>query len=188
MKPGSRALGIAESYADDSSTLAGAVVTADGRPDAFVIGRCTVGGTDLTDSIIDLFERLDREDVRLLFVAGVALAWFNILDLDAVAASTDRPVIAVTFEESGGLESAIREAFEGADRADRLERYRALPPRQPVDLDDRRLYVRSAGCPTDRARALVETYTLEEAARPEPLRVAKLTARAVDEWRTGEGR
>lgn len=187
MKPGRRALGIAESYrgTDDSgsSTLGGAVVRASRVVDDFVFGSCAVGGSDATDAIIDCWRRLDRPDVRYVFLAGVALAWYNIPDLEAIHEATERPVVAVTFEDSGGLSDAIEDAFEGAERERRLDSYRALPERRRITVDGRYLFVRSVGIEAEEADDVVAAYTHER--RPEPLRVAKRAARRVDAIRGG---
>lgn len=183
MKPGRRALGIAESYrgTDDDrakSTLAGAVVRADRTVDDFVFNTCTVGGRDATQSVIDCWRRLDRPDVRYCFLAGIAPAWYNIVDIEAVAEAIDRPVIAVSFEESDGLGDAIREAFDGDEQAGRLGAYEALPERRHLDIDGEDLFVRSVGLDTETTETVVRAYTYER--RPEPLRVAKRAARRAD--------
>lgn len=183
VKPGARALGIAESAHDaDRATLAGVVVRADRAVDGLVFGSCSVGGSDATDAIGTLADRLDREDVRYLFVGAVAPAWYNLLDLEAIAASVDRPTIAVTFEESEGLEPALREAFSGATLDARLETYRSLPPRREQRVNGERVYVRSVGIGDADAAGVVDAYT-PEGGRPEPLRVARLAARAGDSYR-----
>lgn len=181
MKPGTRVLGVAESYTGDRSTLAGVVMTVDGRVDGLCFGSCTVGGTDVTAAIVDLIDRIDREDVRAILVAGVALAWYNIVDFTRLHEATDVPVIAVTFEASDGLEEALASAFEGDVLTDRLERYRALPPRR--EFADDELFVRSVGVDREWADDLVDATTPANASRPEVLRVAKLAARAADEVR-----
>ncbi|MFB6271128.1 MAG: DUF99 domain-containing protein, partial [Halobacterium sp.] len=45
MKPGTRALGVAESYDGSTSTFAGAVVRASRVTDGFAFTSATVGGT-----------------------------------------------------------------------------------------------------------------------------------------------
>ncbi|MFP4217964.1 MAG: DUF99 family protein [Salinarchaeum sp.] len=184
MKPGRRALGIAESFThgDNESTLAGAVVRADRVVDGIATDTCTVGGTDVTAAIVRLYRRLDREDIRYVILAGVALAWYNIVDLEAVAAETDRPVIAVTFEASQGLESALQAAFEGERLADRLKRYRQLPARQPLDLNDETVYARSVELDEPETQRVLAAYT-PEGGRPEPVRVARLVARGAAQLR-----
>lgn len=179
---GRRALGLAESYrrtdADSKSTFAGAVVRADRTVDDFVFARCSVGGRDATDAAIDAWDRLDRPDVRYLFLAGVAPAWYNILDLDAIADAIDRPVLSISFEESDGLEAGIADAFEGDERARRLRAYRRLPDRNRLDLENGPLFVRSVGLDSDTAATIVDAYTFDR--RPEPLRIAKRLARRAD--------
>lgn len=181
MKHGVRALGVAESASPqaDRSTLAGAVLRADGRTDGFGLGTCTVGGTDVTQAVGDIYDRLDREDIRYVMVAGVALAWYNILDMYALQKRLQRPIISVSFEESPGLSEAIRDGVENP--APRLEIYQALPERVPVNLNDERRYVRWVGCSEDEAREVVHAFT-PGGGRPEPIRVARLLARAVNEW------
>ena len=177
MKSGVRALGVAESYRDETSTLAGAVVRADRVVDDFAFAQCTVGGDDATATVIDIYRRLDRPDVQYLFLSGIAPAWFNVFDLHAIAEAVDRPVIAVSFESSEGLESAIREAFDGQARAWRLDTYRAQPDRHEVTVDGESVFVRSVGI--DEVDDIVRAFT-PEGGRPEPLRVARLAARAAD--------
>jgi endonuclease V-like protein UPF0215 family len=178
---GARALGVAESYdADDArSVLCGAVVRADRVADGFAFDTCTVGGTDATAAVERLAVDLDREDVRHLLLAGVAPAWFNLFDLDALHESLDRPVLAVAFESSPGLEPALREAFAGEALADRLATYRSLPPRQPVETPAGRLFVRAVGLDPERAAGVVRAHVPAGSRRPEPLRVARAAARGV---------
>lgn len=189
MKPGVRALGIAESYRSETSTLAGVVSRANRVVDGFVFGRCTVGGTDATTAMIDMVDRLDRQDVRYLFVAGIAPAWYNIVDLSLLSTETGLPVVAVSFEESAGLEPALRDAFEGDELADRIERYRSLPERERVVLTDNgeqqsraetAVFVRAVGLDVAEVTRILQAFT-PEGGRPEPLRLARLAARAADQ-------
>lgn len=186
MKAGVRALGVAESYRDAESTLAGAVVRASRVVDGFAFGTCTVGGTDATPAVVSLVDRLDRADVRYLLSAGIAPAWFNLLDLPAIHDSVDRPVLSVSFEDSPGLESALRGAFDGEALADRLATYRRQPDRRPVTVNGERLFVRSVGIDDDEAADVVRGFT-PEGGRPEPLRVARLAARAADRRFVADG-
>lgn len=177
MKPGSRTLGVAVSAGDEVARLAGAVVRADGTLDGLVYGACRVGGTDATAAIVALFDRLGREDVQRLLLAGVAPAWFNLVDIGALAEAVDRPVIEVSFESSPGLEPAFRKHFSGSALAERLAVYRSLPPRHRIAVDDRDLFVRAVGVDVDRATEIVRQHT-EIGGRPEPVRVAGIAASA----------
>lgn len=185
MKPGRRALGVAESYrgkAGATSTFAGVVVRADRAVDDVVFGTCTVGGHDATDAVVDLWETLDRPDVRYVFFAGIAPAWYNLLDLNRLHEATGRPILAVAFEESSGLADALETEFEGDELRWRLDGYGSLPPRRRVSLDDETsIFVRSVGIDDGEVDRIVRAYT--HGKRPEPLRVAKRVARRADAFR-----
>jgi hypothetical protein len=178
----SRTLGIAFSDGERTSRVAGAVVRADGTLDGLAFERCAVGGLDATDAAIDLFDALGREDVRHVACAGVAPAWFNLVDLHRLHEALDRPVYAVSYEASPGLGPALREAFDGDDLDRRLRVYRSLPPRVRVDRDESDagdpLFVRAVGIDDERAAAAVRDGVREGFRRPEPLRIAALAASA----------
>jgi endonuclease V-like protein UPF0215 family len=184
VKAGARALGVAESFSrDDRSVLCGVVCRRDRVTDGFAFGSCTVGGTDATAAIESLWTTLDREDVRVVLVAGVAPAWFNVVDLSAVHDHVDRPVLSVSFEDSPGLEPALREQFSGDALDRRLRVYRDLPPRRRLDVNDETVYVRAVGTDDDAAAETVRAFT-PTGGRPEPLRVARLAARAARRFRS----
>jgi len=185
-KPGARTLGIAASDGPDRSHLGGAVVRTDRIVDDLVFGQCTTGGTDSTAGCCRLWDRLDRDDVQWLMLAGIAPAWFNIVDLSALAEHADRPVISVSFEASDGLARPLREQFDGDERDRRFAVYESLPDRQPVDLADQTVYVRAVGIADSEAADLVRAVTPAGHSRPEPLRVAHRAARAGRQWLDAE--
>jgi endonuclease V-like protein UPF0215 family len=187
VKAGARVLGIAESYANDAdrSTLAGVVYRIDRTVDGFVFGSCSVGGTDATAAIVDCWGRLDRPDVQYVVVAGIALAWYNLVDLRSVHEATDRPVAAVAFEASEGLEAGLRDAFDGDELVDRLAAYRRQPPRDRCQVNGEAAFVRSAGFDGPETAHDLVRETTPSGARPDPLRIANGAARAADAWRRG---
>jgi endonuclease V-like protein UPF0215 family len=153
--------------------------------DGFGFTDCTVGGTDATERVVDLWERVGREDVRYLFLAGVAPAWFNVLDLPAIGDAAGVPVLSVSFEASRGLEGALREQFSGDDLDARLETYRRQPAREELSVNAETVFVRSYGLGEDTEPGEVVRAFTPEGGRPEPLRVARLAARAGDAYRRG---
>lgn len=182
MKSGVRTVGVAESYDGDRSTLAAAVVRADRTVDGLAFETCTVGGGDATESIRSLLQILDREDVRALLLSGIAPAWFNMLDLESIAADIEYPVISVSFEASEGLEPALRREFSGEAGEWRLAVYERQPPREELSLNDETVFIRTVDIDVTDAHELLRTVT-PEGGRPEPLRVARLAARAADRFR-----
>ena len=91
-KPALRVLGIAESFVRSSpiSILAGVVMRADLRVDGLAYARATVGGDDATEAILDIYQQLDRTDVNALLLSGLAISWFNIIDIREVSERIQR--------------------------------------------------------------------------------------------------
>ena len=186
-KPGIRALGIAESFSrqrkspservSGKSVVAGVVLRADGALDGVALSEITVGGTDATRGVLDLLETLHREDLQVVMLGGCVWAWFNILDLEQVARAARTPVICVTYEESPGLEKYLQEYFPEGWQA-RAEAYRALGQRERFPLPGgHTIYARTLGLTRTDARTLLEKFT-RHGKVPEPIRVARLVARA----------
>lgn len=178
-KPGIRALGVAESFrqGDPSSVLAGVVMRADLVIDGVAFGRTKVGGDDATSSIAALYRRLSRNDVNLIMVSGAVLSLYNVVDVDGLSARTGLPVVCLTYRGTRGIAGSIRRHFpEGAE--EKLEAYRKLGERSGIRLaTGKRVYVRSAGVDLPSVRRLLDAFTLQGAV-PEPVRVARLLARA----------
>lgn len=177
-KKGLRVAGIAESFSRSfHSTLACVVMRRDLRIDGVAFGSVTVGGTDATGSIIDLIGDLHRKDLNLVMISGCVIAWFNILDPEAISEATGLPVIAVTYEESEGLEDDIRSHFPGDHT--RLEQYQHLGDRTAFLLSTgERIYLRPAGISLHDAGFICDRFTFDGRV-PEPLRVARLMARSL---------
>ena len=173
-----RALGVAESFRPTASesTLAGVVMRTDLVVDGFVFGAATVGGDDATGSVLKMFRRLRREDVNLILISGCIISRYNIIDVDQLARLSGLPVVCLTYNESRGIEHAIRKHFERPE--ERIERYRKLGGRTPVLLHTgHRAYIRSALISDADAKRVLDAFTLQGAV-PEPVRLARLLARS----------
>ena len=177
-KKGIRVLGIAESFkkTGKKSTLAGIVMRRDLVIDGMVFGSATVEGDDATDSIISIHKSLARDDVSCIILDGLVISMYNIIDGSHVAAKTGLPVIAITFEDSDGLEESIKRHF--GDWQHKIKQYQKLGKREKVALrTGKSLFIRQWGMTQKRAVAVLNSFTLQGAV-PEPIRVAKLAARA----------
>jgi len=180
-KKGFRALGISESFVkgvSKESILAGVVMRADMKIDGFTFSRVTVGGTDATEKILEMYKRLRRDDINLLLLNGCVISWYNVIDLHRVAEETGLPLICVTYNESAGLERYFRELFP-EDWEQRVEIYRKNKGRVPVKLFTGHIvYIRYIGMKIEEAREVLNRFTFEGAI-PEPLRISRLLARSI---------
>jgi endonuclease V-like protein UPF0215 family len=141
---------------------------------------------DATDGVFDLWKRLDRPDVRWLLLAGIAPAWFNVLDICTLASHVDRPVLAVTFEDREELlTAALKREFSGEALSERQAVFKRQPTRRRVTVEGGEIFVRAAECSPEKATQVIKAFT-HEGGRPEPLRVAKAAARAADVFQRRE--
>jgi len=180
-KKGLRVLGIAESFkrGEEKSVLAGVVMRSDKIIDGVAFDRIAVGGMDATDGILRLFTSLQREDINVMMLNGCIISWFNIVDIKRVYKKLRIPLICVTYEESEGLEEHITKHFAACECDSRIAAYRMLGNRVPVKLhDDLVILIRFLGIQKAEAGALLKKIILHGKV-PEPLRVAKIAARAI---------
>ncbi len=159
------------------SVLAGVVMRSDRVIDGVALGRTAVGGDDATSSILSLLRRFKRNDVNLIMVSGAILSLYNIIDVDALAARSRLPVVCLTYKETAGIERSIRKHFpEGAEA--KLAAYRKLGKRTGLTLHTgHRVFVRASGMAAADVKLVLDAFTLQGSI-PEPVRVAKLLARA----------
>ena len=176
-KKGIRGLAIAESFSQNSkkSILSGIVMSTDLVIDGFVFGHSTVGGDDATDAILEMYEKLDRQDISFLLISGIVISLYNIIDMKRISEKIGLPVIGITYEESSGIEDAIKHHFPESYKS-KLTEYSKLEPRKKITLHTSyNLYVRNEGCTVLEAKQLLDKITLQGSI-PEPLKITQLLA------------
>ena len=176
-KKGIRGLAIAESFSQNSkkSILSGIVMSTDLVIDGFVFGYSTVGGDDATDAILEMYEKLDRQDISFLLISGIVISLYNIIDMKKISEKIGLPVIGVTYEESSGIEDAIKHHFPESYKS-KLTEYSKLESRKKITLHTSyNLYVRNEGCTVLEAKQLLDKITLQGSI-PEPLKITQLLA------------
>jgi len=177
-KKGIRVLGVAESFEkglSEKAVLAGVVMRSDFIVDGIVMGRCTVGGMDATDSIIEMYRKLERSDVAAIMLNGCIISWFNVVDLQRLSDETGLPTICVSYYPSKGISQYFAKYFP-EDWEERLRVYERIGPRLEItNRNGFKVYLRAVGIEDEEAARLVNRYTLFGRI-PEPLRLARLIA------------
>lgn len=174
-----RIFAVAESFKKDAakSVLAGVVMRRDLVVDGMAFGTATIMGDDATENIVSMYKSLGRDDVNCIILDGLVISMYNIIDGEKVAAETGLSVIAVTFEDSLGLEGSIKHRFPD-NWALKLAQYERLGRRENVTLKTgKHLYIRCWDLDTKHAVSVLNAFTLQ-GALPEPIKVAKLAARS----------
>jgi len=178
-KKGIRVLGIAESFRKTStcSTLAGIVMRRDRIIDGMVFGNVTIEGNDSTQNILSMYRSLKRNDINCIMLDGLVISMYNIIHGEEIREKTGVPVIAITFKDSEGLEGTIERHFPNESML-KLEQYRNLGQRDKILLKtEKSVFLRYWGLSSKEASAIVNSFTLQGSI-PEPIRIAKLAARA----------
>jgi uncharacterized protein len=177
-KKGIRVLGLAESFnqKDLSSNWSGVVMRRDLVVDGVSFGSSTIEGNDATDNIVNMWKKLDRNDIGCIFLDGLVVSMYNIIDGRSICEITGLPVVAITFRDSKGLEGSIRYHF-CTQSTDRIRRYNMLGNREPVLLKTgKKIFIRYWGSSYEIVTTLLNSFTLQGSI-PEPIRLAKLIAR-----------
>jgi endonuclease V-like protein UPF0215 family len=146
--------------------------------DGFVFGHTTIGGDDATDEILTMYKKLDRQDISYLLISGIIISMYNIVDLKKISKSLNIPVIGITYQESKGIDDAIRHHFPDSYET-KLREYKELVDREKITLHTSfDVYVRKEGCTLSDVKHLINDVTLQ-GSFPEPLRVAQLLAKTL---------
>ncbi|MHA1616574.1 MAG: endonuclease dU [Candidatus Njordarchaeales archaeon] len=181
-KKGFRVLAIAESFRKDlfpvikKSVLAAIIMRGDFQIDGFAFNFVTVGGLDATEKILELITSMNRPDITLIMINGTIISLYNVIDLNKIYHSIGKPIIAVSYEESEGVEKYLSALPNGAER---LRVLLSNGPRIPVVLKNSfKIFIRPVGISIDDALYALNRFIIH-GRYPEPIRVAKLLARSV---------
>lgn len=179
-KKGLRGLAIAESFRQNStrSILSGLIMRRDFVIDGFVFGSATLEGNDATDQILHMYEELCRFDISYLILSGLIISMYNIVDVKKLYDSLQIPIIGITYNESDGIEGAIKHHFPKSFES-KINEYKKLGKRERITLHTSYdLFVRYEGCTIYEVKQLLNELTLQGSV-PEPLRVSQLLANSL---------
>ena len=179
-KKGLRGLAIAESFRQNStrSVLSGIVIRQDFVIDGFVFGRATIEGNDATDSILEMYEKLNREDINYVLISGLIVSMYNIIDIKKIYDSLKIPIIGVSYKNSAGLEDSIKHHFPNSFES-KIYAYQQLGKREKIVLKTSYdVFIRKEGCTLSDVKQLLNKITLH-GNNPEPLRVAQILAKSL---------
>ena len=179
-KKGLRGLAIAESFRQNSekSILSGIVMRRDFLIDGFVFGTTTINGDDATQTILQMYEDLERPDISYVLISGLIISMYNVIDIKRIHENLQLPIIGITYNESQGIEEAIKHHFP-ENYISKIKEYHKLGEREKITLHtSSEIFVRREGCSLNDAQYLLNKLTLQGSI-PEPLRVAQLLSKSL---------
>jgi uncharacterized protein len=160
--------------------LVGVVFSAPNYVEGIVRTSVTIDGTDATDRILSLLGASPFLDgVRAVLLDGIAVGGFNLIDLDRLHERLQRPIVTVTRHapDFPAIHAALRKYFP-RDAPARWRLIRAHPLFRLSMPEGNPLRVSAVGCTRAEAAAIVRRTTVR-GNLPEPLRLARLVARAL---------
>jgi uncharacterized protein len=160
--------------------LVGVVFSAPNYVEGVLRTSVAIDGTDATDRILALLGRSPFLDgVRAILLDGIAVGGFNLVDLDRLYEQLRRPIVTVTRRapDFPAIHSALRKYFP-RDAPARWRLVQAHPLFRLSTPEGNPLRVSAVGCTRAEASAVVRRTTVRGNI-PEPLRLARLVARAL---------
>ncbi len=181
MKNQTRILGIDDSpfkFEDEDSLVVGALVRAPNYLEAVMKTRAKVDGMDSTDRLIELVHGSRyKAQIKAVMIDGIALAGFNVIDVERLYESTSVPVLTITRDKPDfkEIESALKKHF--TDWKDRLGLMTRLDMKQ-IRTEHKPLFACGVGLDWSEFEELARQTTVR-GALPEPLRIAHLISSAL---------
>ncbi len=180
MKAKSRFLGIDDGpfrFGDEDVPLVGVAVQAPAYIEGVLMTLAAVDGRDATERILGMVRRSRyREGLRMIFLNGIAVGGFNVIDLAALHRELDVPVVTVTRRAPNldAIRTALRRKFD-----DWEERWSLIEGHAIEEVTTRHtpLHVTYVGATRHEVVEALALATVR-GALPEPLRVAHLVAAA----------
>jgi len=161
----------------DSHCLLLGVVTTDNSIEKILLDRIHVDGTDATSKVISLAHRAGSVDLILL--PSISLGGFNIVDPEGVHQATKLPILVTNpvKPDLRAVRKALRTHF--ADWKKRVTVFDRMGSPKALRITRREvIYFYCVGFPLSAAVASLRN-AVRFGKRPEPLRIARIIARAL---------
>ena len=173
-------MAIAESFRQrtTNSIFSGVVMRRDFVIDGFVFGSATIEGDDATNSILDMYDELQRPDISYVLISGLIVSMYNIIDIKKLYDSLKIPIIGISYNDSLGIEGVLKHHFPDSFES-KISLYRKLGKREKITLNtSHNVFVRKEGCTLIDVKHLLNELTLHGSV-PEPIRVSQLLAKTL---------
>lgn len=181
MKKQIRVLGIDDSpfkFGQGRVLVVGALVRVPNYLESVMKTDVAIDGMDSTERIIDMVGKSRYKDqIKAILIDGIAVAGFNVIDIQALHSALGIPVLTVTRDrpDLDKIKSALIGHF-----SDWRERYGLVVRHElrEIPTGHKPIFASGLGMEWDEFREIVELSTVRGAV-PEPVRMAHLIATAM---------
>jgi hypothetical protein len=181
MKQQIRVLGIDDSpfkFGAGNALVVGVLVRLPSYLESVMKTEVVVDGTDSTEKIIEMVSKSRyREQIKAILIDGIALAGFNLIDIEEAHAELEIPVLTITRDRPDleKMKSALMKHFD-----DWKQRYALIARHELKEIatEHKPLYASGVGLEWSEFEEIVRLSTVRGVV-PEPLRMAHLIASAM---------
>ncbi len=177
MKKESRILGIDDApfdkFSDKTAGLIGVMTRGSGRIDSILSTKVDVDGTDATSAIAVMVNGSRNASLlKAIFLDGIAVAGFNVIDIQDLYKKTCIPVIVImrSMPDIKGMLNAL-EKIGKSDSKKLIEKAGNIYPFKAI-------YFQKSGIGLDEAREIL-SLSISSANIPEPLRIAHMIGQGI---------
>jgi len=181
MKQQVRVLGIDDSpfkFGPGNALVVGVLVRVPNYLEGVMKTEVVVDGTDSTEKIVEMVSKSRyREQIKAILIDGIALAGFNLIDIEEAHAELGIPVLTLTRDRPDleKMKSALMKHFD-----DWKQRYALIARHElrEITTEHKPLYASGLGLEWAEFEEIVRLSTVRGVV-PEPLRMAHLIASAM---------
>ncbi len=181
MKNQIRILGIDDSpfgFKDKKALVVGALVRVPNYLEGVMKTEVEVDGIDSTERLAEMISKSRyKGQIKAVMLDGIAVAGFNVVDIESLHRLIDVPILTVTRDEPDldKMKTALRKHFDDWER--RFGLITKLELRE-IRTEHKPLYASGLGADWQELERLVAISTVRGAV-PEPIRMAHLIAAAM---------
>jgi len=181
MKQEIRILGIDDSpftFKDKSCRIIGVVMRGGEYIEGVLSEIVQIDKLDATEKVIKMIKNTrHNKQLKAVFIDGVALGGFNIVDIEKIYENTKIPVITVTRDKPDidNIKNALQKHFLDWEKRFNLINKGVLCK---INTKHNPIFVKCAGICADEAKEIIKISTIRGVI-PEPIRVAHIIASGV---------
>lgn len=146
--------------------------------DGLLSCKVQVDGNDATEKLIQLVEKTRHfPQLKSIMLDGIALAGFNVIDIQKLSEKTKLPVI-VLIRKKPDLEKIKTALSNLPDGQEKLKLIKKAGEIFPVSLPEGKVYIQIAGLSSREAEKIVKLAATRSLI-PEPIRIAHIVASGI---------
>ncbi len=166
------------SRGDKNTVVVGTVVRGDQLIEGFLTGKIEVDGEDATETLSNLVCNSRFHDtLRVIFLKGITMAGFNVIDIHELHSETGLPVI-VVLRKKPDMNRINKALQKTEDPVHKWQLIKKAGPLYEMDRPRGKLFFQKAGVDKASAQEFI-SLSIRTGNLPEGVRVSHLVASAV---------